>query len=254
MRDAVIGIDSSTQSTKAIAWSREGEALAEGRAPIPMEKPEPGHVEQRPEEWWESTRIALCAVADQIDPARVAGLAISNQRETVAFFDAEGKSVRPAIVWLDERAREEVQAFSRSIGAERFHRITGKPVDMTPVAYRLSWMRRHAPEDLRRSALITDVHGSLAARLTGTATASWTSADPFGVFDIVAKEWSLPILDALGLGPGQFSPLARPGGRNSHKPRPERPASGLARRSLPGAATASAPDSASTQRAQALST
>ena len=213
MLDAVIGIDSSTQSTKAIAWSREGEALAEGRAPIPMEMPEPGHVEQRPEEWWESARIALRAVADQIDPARVAGLAISNQRETVAFFDAEGKSVRPAMVWLDERARGEVQAFSRRVGAERLHRITGKPVDMTPVAYRLSWMRRHAPEDLRRSALITDVHGSLAARLTGTATASWTSADPFGVFDIVAKEWSLPILHDLGLRPEQFAALARPGGR-----------------------------------------
>ena len=209
--DLVIGIDSSTQSTKAIAWSRDGEAVAEGRSPIPMDMPLPGHVEQHPEDWWMSARAALRAVADQIDPARVAGLAISNQRETVAFLDSDGNSVRPAMVWLDQRARGEVEEFSSRIGAERMHRITGKPIDVTPVAYRLAWMRRHAPEDLQRASLITDVHGALARRLTGTAISSWTSADPFGLFDIGTRRWSTRILDELGLVPDQFPALARPG-------------------------------------------
>ena len=211
--DLVIGLDSSTQSTKALAWTREGEPVAEGRAPIPMATPRPGWAEQNPADWWTAAATALTALCEQIDPARVAGLAISNQRETVALTGADLAPVRPAIVWLDERARDELKPFSESFGAEELHRITGKPVDVTPVVYRLSWLRRHEPETLDRAARILDVHGYLTGRLTGRATASWTSADPFGVFDITTKQWSAPILDRLGLAADRFAGLARPGDR-----------------------------------------
>ena len=213
IRDLVIGLDSSTQSTKAIAWNRAGEAVAEGRAPIAMELPAAGEVEQRPEDWWDSARTALRQLTGRIDPARVAGLAISCQRDTVAFLDAAGEPVRPAMVWLDQRARDEVAPFSQRIGVERLHRITGKPPDVTPTAYRLAWMRRHAAADLDRTALITDVHAYLALRLTGRAVASWTSADPFGVVDLEARAWSVPILAALGLAPERFPALVPPGTR-----------------------------------------
>jgi xylulokinase len=62
-----------------------------------------------------------------------------------------------------------------------------------------------------RAAKILDVHGYLSGKLTGTPVASWTSADPFGVFDIATKAWSAPILDHLGLTPDRFGALARPG-------------------------------------------
>ncbi|MEM1343413.1 MAG: FGGY family carbohydrate kinase [Pseudomonadota bacterium] len=209
--DLVVGLDSSTQSTKAIAWSREGEALAEGRAPIPLSTPQPGWAEHDPEDWWQAACSALKALTEQIDPARVAGLAISNQRETVAFVDADLRPTRPAIVWLDERAMAEVARLSEALGADEVHRITGKPPDITPVLYRLAWMRRHQPEALEATALLLDVHGYLIGRLTGTPAASWTSADPFGVFDIEAKAWSAPLLSPLGLTPERFAKALPPG-------------------------------------------
>ena len=85
-----------------------------------------------------SACTALTAVTGQIDPARVAGLAISNQRETVAFLTEDGGAARPAIVWLDERALEELPLLAGEVGGERLHAITGKPVDITPVVYRSS--------------------------------------------------------------------------------------------------------------------
>lgn len=209
--DLVIGLDSSTQSTKAIAWTREGEALAEGRAPISMNLPQPGWVEQDPEEWWRSACVALQELSEQIDTGRVAGLAISNQRETVAFLGGDGKAVRPAIVWLDERAIDEVRLLSEAVGSEKLHKLSGKPIDITPVAYRLSWFKRHDPQVLANAAQIVDVHGFLSGRLSGTSTASWTSADPFGVFDIEMKIWSAEILAHLGIAEQQFARLARPG-------------------------------------------
>ena len=83
--DLVVGIDSSTQSTKAIAWDRGGRVVAEGRAPIPLANPALFHFEQDPEDWWAACRTSLKDLLAQIDATRIAGLAISNQRETVAF-------------------------------------------------------------------------------------------------------------------------------------------------------------------------
>ena len=55
----VIGIDASTQSVKAIAWTRSGQPLAEGRAPLALDQPQPGFVEQDAEAWWTSACTAL---------------------------------------------------------------------------------------------------------------------------------------------------------------------------------------------------
>jgi xylulokinase len=207
----VVGLDSSTQSCKAIAWSREGKAVAEGRAPLELAKPRPDFVEQEVADWWRAASTALQQVTQAVDPKRIAGIAISNQRETVALIDAAGEPIGPASLWLDERAAGLVDHFAEEIGRERLHAITGKPIDVTPVVYRLKWLRENEPERLDRAAKILDVHGYLTMKLTGTPSASWTSADPFGIFDISRKEWSRPILDNLGIGAAQLPAVVRSG-------------------------------------------
>src|SRR4051794_6566153 len=98
-RELVIGIDSSTTATKAIAWDQAGKALAEGRAPIRLANPRPGHFEQDPAEWWDSTVAALRWVTEQVEASRIAAISISNQRETFGLFAEDGATLRPAIVW-----------------------------------------------------------------------------------------------------------------------------------------------------------
>ena len=121
----VIGIDSSTQSTKAIVWNEKGQPISEGRAQISMKMPEPGHAEQNPHEWWDSFKIALGQAIKKIDPMRVEGISISNQRETVAFLDHDGTSLHDAMVWLDERAANEVESLCKIVGEEQIHKISG---------------------------------------------------------------------------------------------------------------------------------
>lgn len=209
----LIGLDSSTQSTKALVCDARGHIVAEGRAAIPLSAPRPGAAEQDVEDWWRAAVDALRQVARQIDATRVAGLAISNQRETSAFLDAAGRATHPALVWLDERGGSEIPIAVAALGRERLHETTGKPPDLTPVFYRLAWMRRHKPEVLDRSAWILDVQGFLVWRLTGAPATSWTSADPFTIFDIREKRWSAPLLDYLGIGEGMLAPTYRPGTR-----------------------------------------
>ena len=138
MTDAVIGIDSSTTSTKAIAWNASGKIIAEGSIPIPMSTPQLNHYEQNPDDWWYSCAGALKKVTKQINNNRIKAVAISNQRETFVGLDNEDNPVRPAIIWLDGRCKCMVDKLAGLIGEDHIHRITGKPKDYAPVVYRLA--------------------------------------------------------------------------------------------------------------------
>jgi xylulokinase len=118
--------------------------------------------------------------------------------------------VRPAIVWLDQRCGEEVAWLAGKVGAEAIHRITGKPPDMAPVAYRIAWMLRHEPALFRSTAMFADVHAYLVLRLTGSCQTSWASADPLGLFDMPKKAWSPEVMDALDLRPERLPALVAP--------------------------------------------
>lgn len=207
----VIGLDSSTQSTKAIAWSMGGELVAEGRADIPMSTPRPGNFEQEPDHWWAAACTALKALCAQIDSRLVDGLAISNQRETMGYFKHDLSPAHPAIVWLDNRSVAEVEELANMIGETRFHEITGKPKDVTPGHSRILWLKKNRPEVMLRAPKIYDVNAYLTFRLTGEAVTSWASADPSGVFNIEKKQWSSTVLVAIGVGADQFARTVAPG-------------------------------------------
>lgn len=209
----VIGIDSSTQSVKAIVWAKDGTAVAEGRAPLDILQPDAMRAEQNAEDWWRSAVTAIRQVTGTVDPALIDGIAISNQRETMALVDADGKPLAPATLWLDRRAAEITKVMAAEIGDHEMHRISGKPVDCIPCVYRLRWYREYMPELLDSAAGIVDVHGFLTRRLTGTSAATWTSADPFGILDIHEKQWSRTILDHLKIPTTKLPRLLRPGER-----------------------------------------
>lgn len=209
----VVGIDSSTQSVKTIAWTKDGTPRAEGRAPHHISMPKPDHAEQNADDWWTAGAKALRDLTKQVDPERIDGVAISNQRETMVLLDPEGRPLAPATLWLDSRARDTVAVLAAEVGGERLHAISGKPVSIIPCVYRLRYLREHAPELLDGAAQILSVHDFLTQKLTGKAGASWTSACPFGIFDINTKSWSREILDSIGIPLDKLPPVHKPGSR-----------------------------------------
>ncbi len=211
MEEIVVGIDSSTQSTKAIAWTRSGVLVAEGRSPIALHNPRSYWFEQRCKDWWDSCCQALKVLMAQIDPGAIVGVSISNQRETIGFLDHKGEEVRPAMLWLDERSRSQVAALASEIGADVIHNISGRPVDIIPPLYRLAWLRENEPHAFEQTVSFTDVHAYLVFRLCGVLKTSWFSADPMGYFNIQQKKWSQPLLDYLGLSSDRLPKTVPPG-------------------------------------------
>lgn len=207
----VVGIDCSTSATKALAWTRDGRLVAEGRAALPLANPQPGHFEQDPQDWWSATVAALQALTREVDPARIEALAISNQRETFTIFQADGTPLRPGMVWLDERARPQQHRFGRSFGTDRIHAISGKPSNVQPPLYRLMWLQEHEPQLFARAEVCAEVHAYLAFRLTGRWATSTASADPMGLLDMERLGWSAAVLDHAGIPARLMPDLVSPG-------------------------------------------
>ncbi|MEL4356809.1 MULTISPECIES: xylulokinase [unclassified Luteococcus] len=206
----VIGVDSSTTSTKALVVDATGQVLAQASRPVAMLTPGMDRYEQDPREWWSSTRDAIREAVGQLaepERKRIRAMAITPQRQSFALVDEAGEPIRPGILWLDGRASEQVAR----IGSEDVHRLSGFQPDVTPSIYKIAWLHDHEPENLASASKVTGVHGYLVHAMTGQWLDSVATADSLGLFDMGALQWSDQLIQAAGLRRDQLPDLVPPG-------------------------------------------
>jgi glycerol kinase len=122
----------SEQVAAAIVFDRAGRALARAQRELTQHYPASGWVEHDPEEIWEAT-LAVCReaiAASGRSPAEVAGIGITNQRETTLVWEREsGRPIHRAIVWQDRRTAPACDALRAAGHEETFARRTGLLLD-----------------------------------------------------------------------------------------------------------------------------
>ncbi len=207
----VIGVDCSTTGCKVIAWDRHGRPTAEGRASFEMLHPRPSWYEQDADAWWQGAARALADLASRIDVRAVEALSVTHQRESFVPVDRAGRPLRNAILWLDERARLQVEALERRLGAELIHRTTGRPPSMIPALPKILWLSENEPEVLNKAARVLDCHALLVHRLCGVWRTSLASADPLGLIDMERGCWWDAILPEIGLTSAQLPEIVAAG-------------------------------------------
>ena len=206
-RDYVIGVDCSTTAAKAVVWNSAGTAVAQARATFELVQQRPGWAEQNAEDWWAATEAVVRRVVQTVDGSRIGALCLTHQRETFVCLDAHGQPLRPALLWMDLRATEQVDKY----GTAEVHRLTGKPPNPTPAWYKLHWLAANEPETLQRTGKVVDVQGFLVHRLTGRWATSWASADPLGLVDMATFGYHDGLLADVGLDRSRVCPLSAPG-------------------------------------------
>ena len=205
--DLVIGIDSSTSACKAIAWDRQGRLVAQGRSALPVSTPRPAWHEQPAEAWWTAAVQSLRKVVNQVGAVRLAGLSIAHQRETFVPVDDCGDALRPAILWMDERAGPLVADLEQSCGKELFHQVTGKPLSGNLTFSKIAWLQQYEADLCARVNKYLDTQAYLVHRLTGEYRTGWGSADPTGLFDMRQNVWAEGLLKNIGVEAAQLPEL-----------------------------------------------
>ena len=146
MSDPLLVIDEGTSSTRSMLIDADGAMGPMAQRDIRSQFPRPGWVEQDAEEIWRSTLTAAReAVGERA--SKIAAIGLTNQRETIAFWDrSTGAALAPAVVWQDRRTAAAC-ADLRDAGHEpRVQAITGLLLDPYFSATKIGWALDHWPQ------------------------------------------------------------------------------------------------------------
>ncbi|HEY6661854.1 MAG TPA: glycerol kinase GlpK [Sphingomicrobium sp.] len=194
--DHILAIDQGTTSTRAIAFDSAARPVATAQRELSQYYTQPGWVEHDPEDIWRDTLAVVRDVLAQVDSRRVAGIGITNQRETAIVWDrATGEAIHRAIVWQDRRTAERC-AELKADGAEPLvSDRTGLLLDPYFSATKIAWMLDHVPGARERATRGELAFGTIDSfllwRLTGGAVHATdvTNASRTSLFDIRANRW-----------------------------------------------------------------
>jgi len=217
-KDLVIAIDNGTQSVRALIFDPGGNLVAKTRVPIePYYSTAPGLAEQDPQVFWE----ALCQACRTVlaeNPGlkeRLAGAALTTQRSTVINVDRDGRPLRPAIIWLDQRRTEGLKPVGGWWGLLfRLSGMTGTVAYLQAEA-EANWLRTHQPEIWNQTHKYLLLSGYLTHRLTGRFVDSVGCQVAYIPFDYKHLRWSAPSdwkWQAVPISPSMLPDLVPPAG------------------------------------------
>jgi FGGY-family pentulose kinase len=213
----VLGLDVGTQSLRAAVVDLQGRTVAFGVQPIETRYPHPAWAEQDPNQWWAAARTAVGQALAQggVRPEQIAGIGLDCTACTVVACDLDGTPLRPALLWMDQRAHVEADAISAT-GDPVLRYVSGRvsPEWMLPKAL---WIKRNEPDIYGRAARVVECTDWMMYRLIGDWTLSlnhvavkWNYARPDG-------GWPVRLMAAVGLDdllakwPERIVPLGKGG-------------------------------------------
>jgi sugar (pentulose or hexulose) kinase len=208
-RSCFVGTDIGTLGTKSVLVDLEGRILAQDYAEYGVLTPQPLWAEQWPEVWFEAVcrTIRNTLAKANVPAARVAGACISGLYGGSGIpCDAEGKPLRPCLIWMDRRATREVAWVMENVGVERVLRITGNYVDSYHGFTKILWIKNNEPEVWKRIRWLMTPYGYCVFRLTGAVSLDYCSAGNIaGIFDLQKRDFSPELLEVMGI-PRRFFP------------------------------------------------
>jgi glycerol kinase len=220
MKKYIAALDQGTTSTRFLLFDRQGRPVGSDQMEHRQIFPQPGWVEHDAEEIVEkSLKVAIGAFSQAgIDPQNVAGIGITNQRETVVLWDkTTGRPVHNALVWQDTRTAEFCRRIDEAHGAE-VRAKTGLPVTTYFSASKLNWLLENVPNARRRAEagelLAGTIDSWLIWRLTGgpkggVHVTDATNASRTLLMDLKTLDWDPWLLDLFGV-PRNILPPIRP--------------------------------------------
>jgi sugar (pentulose or hexulose) kinase len=194
MPENLLAIDNGTQSVRALVFDPRGNLLAKQRVPIePYYSTAPGLAEQDPEVFWRAVCEACQGLwAQGVDESSLAAVALTTQRSTVINVDKDGKPLRPAIIWLDQRRTEGLKPVGGLWGIAFAVAGASETVAYLQAEAEANWIRTHQPEVWKETHKYLFLSGYLTHRLVGQFVDSVACQVGYVTFDYKAQTWAKP--------------------------------------------------------------
>ncbi len=222
MRTLLIGIDSGTQSTKALVVdAKTGKvvgAAAEAYELLPGLPP--GAKEQHPHTWREAAAGAVRRALRQAkaNPKEVQAIGVSGQQHGFVPLDKTGEVIRPAKLWCDTSTAAECDQITAVLGGpKQTIKTLGNSVLPGFTASKILWLKQHEQKNFQKLASVLLPHDYLNFWLTGEKTMEYGDASGTALLEVRSRKWSAAVIKAIDADlEGKLPPLQpsdRPAGK-----------------------------------------
>ncbi|GAA6617850.1 xylulokinase [Scytonema sp. NUACC26] len=207
MTDIVVGLDLGTGGVRAIAVDLQGKIIAQATRSYPLLTPQPGWTEQNSSDWVEASLDALFDVTHQLEGHRAIALGLSGQMHGMVPLNGEGKAIRAAILWNDQRTGKAVAEIEATIPRQESIQRTGNPAITGFQLPKLLWLRSEEPQAYAQLWKILLPKDYLGYVLTGEPVTEPSDASGVGCLKLANRQWDTDILYALRIDPALFPPI-----------------------------------------------
>ena len=205
----LLAIDQGTTGTTALIMDNQLNAVATASQDFPQHFPQPGWVEHDLNDIWTSVTQTLDAVTQKVDCAKIAAIGITNQRETICFWDKKtGFALGRAIVWQDRRTAGLCQKLKDKDLEDFFQEKTGLLLDPYFSATKVAWAIHHWPEvkdaAVRGTLAVGTIDSYLIFKLSGgkAHVTEPSNASRTLCFDLHKKNFDSDLCSSFGIPVG----------------------------------------------------
>ena len=208
MEKYIMAIDQGTTSSRAIIFDKAGNHIGTSQKEFTQYFPEAGWVEHDAHEIWNSVQsvIAGAFIESGVKPEQIAGIGITNQRETTVVWNKEtGLPIYHAIVWQSRQSAQIADELKEQGYSDLFHEKTGLIIDSYFSATKIRWILDHVPGAQERAEkgelLFGTIDSWLVYKLTDgkVHVTDYSNASRTMLFNINTLEWDQEILDILNI-------------------------------------------------------
>ncbi len=197
-----LGIDSGTQSTKAIVLDLESGAILassqQGYDLIPGLPP--GHLEQHPQTWVDAANAAIqqCLGSIGTDRDKIVGIGVSGQQHGLVTLDSGDQPVRPAKLWCDTSTQAQCEEMAHHFGGQPgIIALAGNAMLPGYTIPKLLWLKQNEPENFARTVSILLPHDYLNFWLSGIKRMEYGDASGMGILDVRNRVWCRELIDFI---------------------------------------------------------
>lgn len=204
MPQYLLGLDHGTGGVKGCIIDEAANVLGYAYREYPIYSNAPGWSEHDPNTYWTAACevIQECISAAGIRPEEIKGIANSSALPSLVMVDRKHNPIELAYNLMDRRATEQVQWLREHIGEERLFQVSRNRLEDHPLLVNLMWERQNRPDSFARIYKALTIDGYIRLKLTGRATANFSSGAFFGVaYDLKRNCFDERLMQEIGLDP-----------------------------------------------------
>jgi xylulokinase len=202
-----LGIDVSTTGVKALLIDRKGNVIGSANTEHPLSTPQPLWSEQNPADWWNGSLSSIRKLLTEtgIVGAQIDAIGMTGQMHGLTLLDEDGKVLRPAILWNDQRTGPQCDEIRQRVGKNRLIRLTGNDALTGFTAPKILWVQQNEPDIYKRIRHILLPKDFVRWCLTGGFSVDRADGAGTILFDIQTRDWSPEVLIKLDI-PSEWLP------------------------------------------------